>query len=119
MKRRTWIKLYIDQTLRGTCFSELDEAERFIWFGFLLLAGDSAFPGVICATENIGFTDEQLADLLKTDPKLVKKAKKKMVKFKKVAVDNCNRIGIVNWQKYQSEYERQKIYRAKVTTQSY
>ena len=40
--RRTWIKLFVDQTLRGTCFTELEPDERFVWFGFLLLAGDNA-----------------------------------------------------------------------------
>ena len=44
--RRKWIKLYSYQTLYGTLFSEMeDPAERFVWFGFLLLAGDSPSRG--------------------------------------------------------------------------
>ena len=111
MLRRTWIKLYVDQILRGTCFVELDEAERFVWFGFLLLGGDSPYPGIITATEEIGYSDEQLADLLKTTPALIKNAKRKMVKFNKIEIDDKGKITILNWPKYQSEYQRQRDYR--------
>lgn len=111
MLRRTWIKLYVDQILRGTCFEELDEAERFVWFGFLLLGGDSPYPGIISATEEIGYSDEQLADLLKTTPDLIKQAKRKMLEFNKIEIDDKEKIKIVNWEKYQSEYQRQREYR--------
>ena len=110
-QRRTWIKLYVDQTLRGTCFSELDPGERFIWFGFLLLAGDSPWPGLITATEILGYTDEQLSCLLKVQSSLIKVAKRKLVKFEKIMVDENNKIKIINWKRYQSEYERQKPHR--------
>jgi len=113
MIRRAWIKLYVDQVLRGTCFTELDEAERFIWFGFLLLAGDSAYPGIICATEQMGYSNEQIADLLKTSPELIKKATKKMIKYGKITVDDNGKIVICKWKIYQSEYQRQRYYRNK------
>jgi len=109
--RRSWIKLYVGQVLRGTCFTELDEPERFIWFGFLLLAGDSPYAGIITATEEFGYSDEQLADLLKTNVELVRKSKKKMIEFGKISVDDKNKIHILKWEKYQSEYNRQKGYR--------
>lgn len=88
-----------------------DPAERFIWFAFLLLAGDSPYEGKIALTEDMGYSDEQLGSMLKCDPILIKRAKKKMVKFDKIKILNNNIIQIVNWSKYQSEYQRQKIYR--------
>ena len=111
--RRNWIKLYVDQCLRGSMMTELDPAERFVWFGFLLLAGDSSFEGRICITETVGYTDEQLASMLKVDVQLLRTAKRKMVKFEKIAVHEGNVIEILNWKKYQSEYDRQRPYRGK------
>ena len=111
--RRNWIKIYIDQCLRGTMMDEMkDPAERFVWFGFLLLAGDSAYEGRIALTEDMGYSDEQLGAMLKCDASLIKKAKKKMIKFKKIEILKNNIIQILNWSKYQSEYQRQKPYRS-------
>lgn len=109
--RRNWIKLYCDQTLRGTCFTELAPDERFVFFGFLLLAGDSAIEGKIALTETMGYIDPQIAELLKIDLELLLRAKEKMIKFDKIKVLENNIILIVNWTKYQSEYQRQKKYR--------
>jgi hypothetical protein len=94
--------------------TELDEPERYVWFGFLLLAGDCAHEGRICATENSGYTDIQLADLLKTDPELIKRAKKKFLKFCKIEINENGIILICKWHLYQSEYFRQKSYRVKL-----
>jgi len=47
-----------------------DPAERFVWLGFLLLAGDSAYEGKIALTENMGYSDEQLGSMLKCDAAL-------------------------------------------------
>lgn len=111
--RRNWIKLYVDQCLRGTMMDEMkDPGERFLWFAFLLLAGDSPYEGKIALTEDMGYSDEQLGSMLKCDPQLIKRAKKKMVKYDKIKILKNNVIQIVNWKKYQSEYQRQKPYRS-------
>lgn len=125
--RRSWIKLYVGQTLRGSCFSEMLPDERFVWFGFLLLGGDNPIEGKISVTESMGYSFEQLADLLKCNTELIKRSVKKMVKFDKIKMDGSNIIEIINWQKYQSEYQRQRNYREeykkklqrKVTPESY
>lgn len=122
--RRNWIKLYVDQCLRGSMFDELrDPAERFVFFGILLLAGDSPIDGKVCLTAELGYTDEQIAALLKIDIDLLKRTKEKMAKVDKIKVAEHNIIEIVNWGKYQSEYNRQKPYREeksqdKVTAES-
>ncbi len=112
--RRNWIKLYVDQCLRGTMMKELPYNERWLWFGILLLAGDSPFDGKICITENIGYTDEQIAELLETPVDIYKSAKEKMLNHHKIKVEKNNVILIVNWTKYQSEYKRLKVYKSRV-----
>lgn len=109
--RRNWIKLYVDQCLRGTMMDELSNEERWSWIGFLLLAGDSPFEGKISLTENMGYTDQQIASLIKTPISTLKKAKEKMIKFEKIKVFDNNIIQIVNWKRYQSDYKRQKPHR--------
>ena len=124
MSRRNWIKIYPEGFLRRTLFKELLPIERWVWIGFLCLAGDNAFDGKVCVAEDMGYTDEQLAKLLDIDIDNLKIAKKKMIKFEKISVDKNNVIQIVSWDIYQSEYQRQRDYRQeklqrKVTTQSY
>lgn len=109
--RRNWIKLYVDQILRGTMIDELENIERWSWIGLLLLAGDSPTEGTVCITNNIGYSDEQISELLDVPIEIFNKAKDKMIKFNKVEVDEKNVIKIVNWKKYQSEYKRQRKYR--------
>jgi hypothetical protein len=116
--RRTWIKLFCDRTLHGTCFEELEPDERFGWFGYLLLAGDSPVDGKICVTENSGYTDNQIAELLKVPLELHKRTKRKCIKFGKIKILENNIIEIINWRTYQSEYCRQKKYRDKKKEES-
>jgi len=125
--RRNWIKIYPEGFLRRTLFKELLPIERWVWVGFLCLAGDNALDGKICLTEDMGYTDEQLAKLLDTDINILKVSKKKMIKFEKISVDKNNVIQILSWNIYQSEYQRQRDYRKEykkklqreVTTESY
>ncbi len=106
------MKLYVS-TVFGSTSKELDPAERWIWVGFLALAGDSQWDGMIKATVTLGYSDEQLADLLAVDVPLLRAAKRKMIKADKISVDESGIISINNWEKYQSEYDRQKKYRNK------
>ncbi len=110
--RRNWIKLYVDQCLRGSMFDELrDPAERFVFFGILLLAGDSPIDGKVCLTAELGYNDEQIAALLKIDAGLMRRTKSKMEAADKIRVAKNNIIEVVNWAKYQSEYRRQLPHR--------
>jgi len=109
---RKWVKIYIEQSLRGTMMEEFpDPAERFVWFGFLLLAGDSPFEGKIAVTPTMGYSDEQLASMLKCEPRLITSAKAKMVRYEKIIVLDNNVIRIVNWKVYQSDWDRKKALR--------
>lgn len=109
--RRTWVKIYVDQWLRGTLRDELEPDERSIWADFIALAGDSPFEGKIAITESIGYSDEQLAEMLKCPVELIQRAKAKFLKYDKITQNNYRVIDLQNWQKFQSEYQRQKKYR--------
>jgi hypothetical protein len=124
MSRRNWIKIYPEGFLRRTLYKEIPKpAERWAWIGLLCLAGDNAFDGKVCITETMGYTDEQIAAQLCMEVDTFKSAKKKMIKFEKIAVDKNNIIQILGWKTYQSEYSRQRDYQAerrkKLTTQTY
>ena len=115
--RRNWIKLYVDQCLRGTMMSELSAVARCVWIWLLLMAGDSNVEGTIFLRKGedgklVGYSDQTLSELLAVDISVFKLAKRKMKRFKKIAVDRSNVIKVLNWKKYQSEYSRQKIYRS-------
>lgn len=110
MPRKRWIKLWTQETLYGTTTRELEPAERWVWLGFLALAGDSVEPGTICAAPGVPWTDRQLADVLKISLAVLKSAKTKMLNHEKITI-NEGIIHISNWKKYQSEYDRTKKYR--------
>lgn len=109
--RRNWIKLWVEQTLRGTLKKEFKYDERWSWPAILLVCGDGPFSPYIAVTETMGYTDEQLADMIDMPLDVFLVCKKKMIKFEKIKVLNNNIIKIINWKKYQPEYDRQKEYR--------
>jgi hypothetical protein len=109
--RRNWIKLYVDQCLRGSMMEELANEERWSWIGLLLLAGDCPIEGEIGITNEIGYTDEQISKMIDVPIEILRRAKAKMIEAGKISTGDNNIIRIVNWKKYQSEYGRQRVYR--------
>ena len=109
--RRNWIKLWVNQTLRGTLKKEFTYDERWSWPAMLLMCGDGPFSPFIAVTERVGYTDEQIADFIDMPIDIFLRCKAKMIKYKKIEVYKNNIIKILNWKKYQPEYERQKEYR--------
>jgi len=112
MGSRTWIKIYCDRWLNGSIREETPEV-RGIWVDLLVLAGSGKYgdSGEIKITDQVGFLDKQLADLLQISVQKWVTCKKKLIKTKRVCIKNRNIIAIINWSKYQSEYNRQRIYR--------
>ena len=111
--RRNWIKLYVDQTLRGSLIEELSAAQRWMFVGLLLMAGDSSIPGSIYRRKDedgvpIGYANAVLADTLGVCEEELAPALIRMVQKSKIIIDDKGVITIVNWHKYQSEYERTK-----------
>lgn len=113
--RRNWIKLYVDQCLRGSMMSELNAAQCWQWVGFLLLGGDSIVPGIIFRRKDdngglVGYSDITLAETLNIDIDTYRDGIRRMIEKEKISVDEKGVITILNWHKYQSEYQRQKPY---------
>lgn len=118
MPSRTWIKIYCDKWLGGTIREETPEV-RGIWVDLITLAGSGRFgdTGHIKLSNNIGMTDEQIAGILQITQELWNKAKKRLAETNRISFNGDNIISIINWNKYQSEYERQKSYREKLQTE--
>lgn len=117
--RRVWVKLYVDQCLRGSMMSELTPEQRWMFVGMILLAGDSSVPGIIFGRKDedgnlIGKPDPVLAYELGVDEASIGPAKDRMIEKGKIAVDSRGVLSICKWDKYQSEYERQRPGRTKV-----
>ena len=109
---RRWVKVWVQESLTGTLRFECDAAERGVWYDLLVLAGNCRQEGVIAAGEGVPYPDEWIAGTLNITLKLYKEAKAKFIKSGRLE-ENGAGLRVVNWQKYQSEYERQKKYRNK------
>jgi len=117
--RRTWIKLWVDQSLHGSMIAELTPTQRWIFIGLLLLAGDSESSGTVFRRKNedgrlVGYSDAVLADTLGVEIDEISPALRRMVEKDKVTIDPLGVVSICNWTKYQSEYERKKSGRINV-----
>ena len=142
MGSRTWIKIYCDKWLNGTIREESLEV-RAVWVDLLVLAGSGKYgdSGEIKITEQIGYSDLQLAELLQVSRQKWAVIKKRLIETDRIIIKNLNGdrgvmsknlnaargvipknsniICIKNWSKYQSEYERTKPFRVtKSTTNS-
>jgi hypothetical protein len=91
--------------------------ERSVLDDYLDLAEISPIRGKVCIAKNIGYTQEQLSDILKTPLEIIRKSEKKLASMNIITIDDNRVITIVNWKHYQSEYERQLPYR--VTRKGY
>jgi uncharacterized phage protein (TIGR02220 family) len=114
-----WIRLWPDYIINGTTFDELDAEVRGVWFSFLALAGYSPFPGEICIAKGLPYTREQMAAIIKIDIVILNRAIDRMSceEVHKIKVNETGTISILNWNKYQTEYERQKPFRGPATTE--
>lgn len=123
--RRTWVKLFCDQWLRGSIRKEAIEV-RAVFADLLTMAGDSAFGdpniaanGTVQLAEDVGFTDEAMASILNVPLKTWGSTKKRLSnhpdpeenRIEIVPLSQGFGIRIINWTRYQSEYCRQKKYR--------
>lgn len=111
----SYLKLWAQETIHGSTLKELEPDERSVWFLFLCLANFPPILGQICIEEKIPYTDKQLVDLLHISKELLIRAKNKLAskEIKKIFVDNCGVIHIINWKHYQSSSGRVYNWRKK------
>lgn len=123
-KGRSWVKLWVPEWLDGTSRYEMTSGQRAFWVDLLALAGRSRIPGFVCASDDPdalsgypisrykGIFGEEQIDILETFNLFVSQRKISLT---------CTRetdpklyvVEILNWDKYQSEYMRQRKVRAK------
>jgi len=120
--RRDWVKLWVNEWLDGTTRFQMSGAQRAFWIDLLAMAGRSRYPGVVCAGRDgeqcVGYPLKTLAaldageeiDIFATLDLFSKTGK---IKVEITAEDPVRlyKITICNWDRYQSEYQRQKRYR--------
>lgn len=107
---KKWIKLWIAENLRGTIRWDFTAEERGVWYDLLAIAGESRHEGYLAANTEYEYPDTWIAATLNIPLKLLQR-----VVAKCEATDRIERtesgLRIVNWSKYQSEYERQAKYK--------
>ena len=119
---RSWVKLWINEWLDGTTRYEMSGAQRAFWIDLLALAGRSRSPGIICAGRDgerfIGYplkvfsaldAGEEI-DVVATF-ELFERTGKITVEVTAESPTKLYKISICSWDRYQSEYLRQKSYR--------
>jgi len=108
--RRTWVKMWVNESLEGTIRFDFTPAERGVWYDLILMAGRCRVPGVISANENTPYPHSYIAGVLNVDLELLKTTIKKCIASGRIE-DTKQGLKLTNWEHYQSEYERQKPYR--------
>ncbi len=120
MTSRNWVKVYCNRWFEGSIRKETPEL-RSIWVDLLALAGRTGNNGVIrLPGTELGFTDLQLATIFNVPVELWLSIKARLANHpdgeheNRIRVNDCNKIEIINWGQYQSEYARQLPYREKL-----
>jgi hypothetical protein len=109
MGRRTWIKIFAEKWLRGGIRQE-SAALRGTFVDLLVMAGDSAYAdeGTIRITKGCGLTDGQVCKVLNLSPELWAEHKARLVEIGYVEISEANEITILEWSRFQSDYQRTK-----------
>jgi hypothetical protein len=112
MSSRAWIKIWCKPWLEGSLRDETS-AIRGVWASLLALAGDGRYgdSGEIKFRDNVGLTDRQIAEALAISGRLWGAAKRRFLSTNRIKIAENGAICIQNWNKYQSEYDRQKPWR--------
>ncbi len=107
---RRWIKVWVQESLTGTVRFDFTPAERGVWYDLLILAGNCRLDGIIAAGPGKPYPHSWVAGTLNIPVGLLETTLKKCEESDRVH-ENKDGIQILNWAKYQSEYDRQKPYR--------
>jgi len=91
---------------------QLTEAEQSIWDKLLCLAGLCGNDGIIADHDLRPYPREFVIHELHADPEVFETTMQKCIDEGRITEDGQG-IRITNWNKYQSEYDRQKQYRDK------
>ncbi len=102
-----WIKLWTEESLKGSVIAELDATEKGIWFTLLLLAGSSLSPGVVEIAKGRAYPNDYLIDhYVRCDKEKFEETIRKLTQLGMIKILSDHRIKITNWNKYQTRYEK-------------
>jgi hypothetical protein len=110
--RRTWIKLYCYQRLHGSINYQLTNEEQSVWDKLLCFTGLCDINGVISDNDGKPYPHSFIAHEVHASEELLESTLDKCKEEGRI-IENEHGIRITNWEKYQSEYNRQKKYREK------
>ena len=108
--RRKWIKLYPIECLNGSIRYQLTSEERGTWYDLLNFAAICTNHGTISDRDNRPYPHNFIANRLNISVQLFETTLTKCIDEGRVTEDEQG-IHITNWKLYQSEYDRQKVYR--------
>lgn len=108
---RKWIKVFCYETLHGSICYQLTDEEQAVWIKLLCFAGLCGNDGVIADHDLRPFPDAFIIHEIHTSQELFTSTVDKCKAEGRISVNGGGAITITNWQRYQSEYERQKKYR--------
>ena len=105
-----YVKMFVSECLEGTVRFDLDPAERSVWYDLVILAGRMRIKGLIAARPGTPYPHTWIAGVLNIPLELLDRSLEILIKTERIC-ENDDGIHILNWSKYQSEYDRQKPYR--------
>lgn len=111
-----WIRLWVGETFQSTTFSELNIGERGIWYSLLIMAGmNIRHPGTVELRDGVPYSDISMSEMLNCGVSEWVSSREKLVNVGKIRIAPNGTIKIVNWSKYQTEYQKyRKDSRAKI-----
>jgi len=81
---KKWLRIWIEETLKGTTFDELGLAERGVWFSLLVLAGNSLSEGIVELRKGVGYTLPHLANTINCKPEELNGAISRLIEVGKI-----------------------------------
>jgi hypothetical protein len=119
--KRSWVKLWTNEWLDGTTRYQMSDPQRAFWVDLLAMAGKSRWPGIICAGKDgeqfVGYPQNRFQSLMagpidiEATFALFKRTGKIELEVTSEGPPKLYKIELLNWDKYQSEYQRLKKYR--------
>ncbi len=110
-RSRTWIKLHVNGMLNGSVRYQLSPAQRSVWVDLLALAAIGPVPGIIADNDQRPYPESFIANRLNLPLSLLKSTLDQCKQEGRIKISEQGII-ITHWAEYQSEYDRQKPYRA-------